>query len=121
MKSLSLNQLKLYNELTLEKQDMHLTSTILYIGVGFSIFIGFTGQQALVSYLFAFRLLEKFISILTFILRASISDCYSKVSPLITFHKHVKDHCLHGRSSFLSIATEEVETFSMTCQPLFCP
>ena len=56
---------------TLEKQDMHLTSTILYICVGFSIFIGFTGQQALVSYLFAFRLLEKLISILTFILRAS--------------------------------------------------
>ena len=58
---------------TLEKQDMHLTSTILYICVGFSIFIGFTCQQALVSYLFAFGLLEKLISILTFILRASIS------------------------------------------------
>ena len=37
MKSLLLHQPKLYNNFTLEKQDMHLTSTILYIGVTFSI------------------------------------------------------------------------------------
>lgn len=70
VKSLLLHQPKLYNNFTLEKQDMHLTSTILYIGVTFSISIGFTGQQALVSYLFAFRLLEKLISILTFFLKS---------------------------------------------------
>ena len=40
---------------------MRLTTTIPYIGVGFCIFIGFTCQQALVSYFLAFRLLEKLI------------------------------------------------------------
>ena len=43
---------------------MRLTTTVLFIGMGFAISAKFTGQQAQVSCFIAFSLLEKRISIL---------------------------------------------------------